>query len=438
MPNLWRIENGRVHLGFSQHRHQSKAWRSTRRDVYIIAGTQGGKTSFGPWWLNREIYNEQWRQIVRPDKWEFEPGKEDYLAVTSSYDLFKLKMLPEMRTVFENLLGVGRYWAGERLIELKDPATGEFWAKHSNDTMWGRIILRSAHAGSGLESATAKAAWMDECGQDEFTLETREAIVRRLSLNEGRSLGTTTPYNLGWLKVNVYDAWADGDPDIDVITFSSMDNPAFPKREYERVKAKMQDWRFDMFYGGKFTKPAGLIYKDWNDNMLVDAFAIPDDWMRAVGVDFGGANTAMLWAAQNPDNEKWYAYDEWHGGGETSTEYRERLLSKMPDDADYNAWGGAPSETQARRDWGIVNAPPISAVEAGIDRATQLIKEDKWRVFRNLKGFRDEIGSYKRKLDSAQNPTDEIENKRTFHRMDAFRYMATGIIGMLGPWMTIS
>jgi hypothetical protein len=426
--NLWTInETGEVDLSF--HPGQWRAWNSVSRFPFVIAGTQGGKTSFGPWWLLREIYD--------PDVGR---GGGDYLAVTASYDLFKLKMLPELRTVFESVQNVGRYWAGDKVLELRDPATGQFHANRSDDPMWGRIILRSAQAGGGLEASTAKGAWLDECGQDDFTLEDWEAVQRRLSLAEGRALGTTTPYNLGWLKSQVYDPWTEGDPDFDVISFASTQNPAFPKREFKRVQRKMQDWRFGMFYEGRFTRPAGLIYASFTDEMLVDPFAIPDDWTRYTGVDFGGANNAILQAAEDPATEIIYIYDEWLGGGETSADYAERARG-IPDECESYAWGGAHSEGQARRDWGAagfwIDEPAIRDVEQGIDRVTELIKGDRLRVFRTLKGFRDEIGSYKRKLDAAGDPLEEIENKRRYHRMDALRYMAVGIIEQAGPWVVL-
>jgi hypothetical protein len=84
-----------------------------------------------------------------------------------------------------------------------------------------------------------------------------------LSLFQGRVCAATTLYNLGWIKSEIYDAWVRGDKDIDVIQFSSVQNPAFPKQEFERARSKMQDWRFDMFYRGQFAKPAGLIYSSW-------------------------------------------------------------------------------------------------------------------------------------------------------------------------------
>jgi hypothetical protein len=162
-----------------------------------------------------------------------------------------------MREAFESILKIGRYWSGAGVIELIDPTTGKFWANRSSDRMWGRIILRSAMAKGGLESTTAAAAWLDEAGQDAFTQQTWEAILRRLSLYQGRVLITTTLYqNHGWLKT-LNDMWLAGDKDIDVIQFDSTQNPAFSTEELERAKRTMQGWRFDLFYRGRFSVPPG-------------------------------------------------------------------------------------------------------------------------------------------------------------------------------------
>src|SRR5205814_10640183 len=101
-------------------------------------------------------------------------------------------------------------------------------------------------SGGGLESATAKAALLDEAGQDSFGVEDWEAVLRRLSLSQGRVFLGTTPYNLGWLKSEIYDRWTAGDTAYEVIQFASTQNPAFPPAEYERAKATMPAWRFAM------------------------------------------------------------------------------------------------------------------------------------------------------------------------------------------------
>jgi len=140
-PRLWRRDGDRILLEL--HEGQDAGGESVRRLVFLLAGTQGGKTSFGPCWLNREINRHR---------------AGDYLAVTSTFDLFKLKMLPELRSVFEYGLGTGRYWAADKVMDLADPSTGKFWDESQNDRMWGRIILRSAAFQVGLESATTNAA----------------------------------------------------------------------------------------------------------------------------------------------------------------------------------------------------------------------------------------------------------------------------------------
>jgi len=421
--NLWRLtDDGKLRL--SLHTGQARIWRSRRRFVFMLAGTQGGKTSLGPWWLRREIYGGDGVDGR---------GSGDYLAVTASYDLFKLKMLPEARTVFEQLLGVGRFWSGERVIELKDPKTGEFHAKRADDPMWGRIILRSASAPGGLESATAKAAWLDECGQDEFTVEAWEAIQRRLSLHQGRALGTTTPYNLGWVKTEAYDPWVNGAPEFDIVQFSSVINPAFPQDEYDRMEKRLPDWKFRMFYKGEFARPAGLIYGDFSDSMAEEPFDIPPQWPRLIVVDFGGANLAIVWMAEEPGTERWHVYQEWLGGGLTTAEYVQIAKDGVAGAEGYEAAGGAPSESQQRRDWAAaglsMDEPTVGDLEVGISRVIELIKTDRFRVFRTCTGVRDELGSYRRKLDARGDPTEEIVDKRAFHRLDAIRYGAVYLVG---------
>jgi len=416
--SLYRINGQQLQLRF--HVAQAKVWRSDRRFTWFIAGTQSGKTSFGPWWLEREIRRR---------------GQGDYIAATASYDLFKLKMLPEMRAVFEQLLGIGRYWSGERIIELRDPERGEFWASRADDPMWGRIILRSANAAGGLESATARAAWMDECGHDDFTLLAWEAVQRRLALAEGRVLGTTTPYNLGWLKTQVFDPWQAGDPDHLVVQAESIVNPLFPRREFERARRTMPLWKFLMMYGGQFARPAGLIYGDFDEaTHLVDPFPIPVEWPRYFGVDPGPLHTGALWIAEDPARQAYYVYREYLEGGRTTPEHCEAVRQLSARERVVRWAGGAKSEHQYRWDWaaeGIpLQEPPIAEVESGIDTIIRLLKAKQLFVFRGCDHLVDEFNTYSRELDAGGQPTERIKGKNRYHMLDALRY---GVLGMLGP-----
>lgn len=413
--NLYSVEEGRARLHL--HKGQARAWQSTARFTFVFAGSQSGKTSFGPWWLHREVNRH---------------GAGDYLAVTSSYDLFKLKMLPEMRRVFEHVLAIGRYWSGDKVIELVNPETGQFEANRADDPMWGRIILRSATASGGLESATAHAAWLDEVGQDEFTLEAWEAVLRRLSLSEGPVLGTTTLYNLGWLKSEVYERWEKGDTNFNVIQFESTANPAFPAAEFKRAKETLPAWKFNMMYCGLFEKPAGLIYSDFNETIhWIRPFAIPTTWPRYVGIDFGAVNTATIWIAEDVDKAAFYVYRDTLEGGKTTREHAATAKAHAKQERVVAWCGGGPSETQQRMDWAAeevaVQAPPISDVEAQIDRVIGLFKSKRLFVFDTCRGLRDELGTYRRTLGSDGQPTEKIKDKERFHRLDATRYVVAGI-----------
>ena len=414
---LFTTEGDEGHLNL--HTGQQRIWESEKRFVFMLAGTQAGKTAFGPWWLNREIERR---------------GSGDYLAVTSTYDLFKLKLLPEFLKIFDTILHRGRLWAGMKIFELRDPDTGKFWAKRADDPMWARIILRSANAEGGLESATANAAWLDEVGQKDFTLSAWEAVLRRLSLTQGRVLGTTTLYNRGWMKSEIYDKWRAGDSDIEVVQFDSTMNPLFPKEEFERARKSLPPWKFNMFYRGQYDIPAGLIYDAFDDVLCkIPPFAIPDEWPGYVGLDFGGVHQAAIYYAQDPETKRLYAYREYLEGGRSIQEHAEALKDKR-----VVKWmGGSSSEEQWRREFraaGIpVEQPPVSDVEVGIDLVYGCHKANEIYVFDTLSRYLDEKGSYSRKLDASGTPTEQIEDKEKFHIMDSERYIVSWLRGTSDP-----
>lgn len=395
--DLYEVVNNKLRIEL--HPGQTRAWESKRRFVWVIAGTQSGKTSFVPIWLDREIK-------IR--------GRGDFLAVTATFDMFKLKFFPEMEHYFKHLWG-WKYSASERVLWRKDAPR-----------LFTRIILRSADSEAGLESATAKGAVLDECGLYKVTA--WEAVQRRLALNEGRVLGATTPYNLGWLYSMVYQPWTKGDPESAVIQFKSIQNPSFPRAEYYRQKAKLPGWKFRMFYDGEFTRPAGLIYGDFDELHIIPPRELPERWPRFLGIDFGGVNTAKIYLAMDPANGFLYAYREELSGNKTSKEHVEEVQKHEEPIA--RVWGGSKSESQQRRDFaGLqVEEPPISDVESGIDKVIEILKARRFFVFSTCTGLIDEFGTYSRKLDEFGEPLEEIKDKNTFHRLDALRYVIAGLL----------
>jgi len=417
-------------IDFRPHRGQWRAWNSTRRFIGVIAGTQSGKTAFGPHWLYREIQR---------------CGPGDYLVVTPTFSLLEKKALPEFRKLFGRWLQLGTYVASPvRKFTFSEYGSRRTFGSYDPDKPTV-VFFGYAEDPESLESATAKAAWLDEAGQKKFKLASWEAILRRLSLAQGRALITTTPYDLGWLKQQIYDRWkhakATGAPcDYDIINFDSTENPIFPKAEFERARRELPPWKFDLFYRGIFTRPAGQIYDSFIDEYQPVGhkcvrFALPDHWPRFLGLDFGGVNTAGMFYAQELGADKQptgrlFAYREYKAGGRTAKQHAAALLEGEP--MVPVCVGGSASEGQWRDEFragGLpVMAPPIKDVEIGINRVYGCHKQNLIIVFDDLSGYLDMKVRYSRELDDAGEPTEKIEDKETFHFLDAERYIISRLV----------
>lgn len=413
----------RLHL----HEGQRKLWNSAARFNAAIAGSQSGKTVLGPPWLHREIQRR---------------GPGDYLVVSPSYKLLARKALPAFRRYFEEILALGTYHAGAAEFRFSEDGMRRMFGEPEEGQTHEPTTVFFGHADDpeSLESATAKAAWLDEAGQKRFKLESWEAILRRLSLFVGRVLITTTPYNLGWLKQKVWDRWKAGDPDYLVVNFPSTQNPLFSKEEDERARRDLPYWKYAMFYLGLFTRPAGLIYDSFDEKKnKIPRFALPDDWPRYLGLDFGGVNTVGLFYAEEPETGRLYLYREYKAGGRTASDHAKKLLEGEP--MVPTCVGGSKSEGQWRsefRSGGLpVQEPPISDVEVGIDRVYGAHARGEIYVFDDLEGYLEEKMTYSRKLDENGEPTEEIEDKSRFHHMDAERYIVSHLRGDEGPTMAM-
>ncbi len=429
------------------HRAQDLAWEATERIVGLIAGTQGGKTKFGPPWLLREILTH---------------GAGDYLAITSTFQLFNVKMLPALLHLFEHVLGIGRYWTGARILEIADPETGAFRAKRVQDPMWARIILRSAEAEEGLEAATAKAAWADEAGQDAFSIDTYRAIRRRLALHQGRLLLTTTLYNLGWLvqhiivpaqkggKTRLENVRRGGEIEVTrnaargiaLFQYDSIVNPAFPLPEWQEAQRDQPADEFAMFYRGRVAQLRTLIYDAFNLlEHTTRRFDLPRGWKRYWGVDFGGANMAAVKFAVDPGPGTLYGYATYHAGNKPIADHVKALLEGELGHPN-RAWGGSKSEEQWREEFAqnglSLHPPSISDVWVGIQRVYAGHRQGRIVYFDDLEELFDEKGRYRRKRDRSGNVLEDIEDKHSFHLMDAERYVVQEVLSDTpGRWASL-
>ena len=438
VPN---VEAGNVPVAY--HIAQELASDAKAQVIAMIAGSQGGKTVYGPQWLWEEIQAK---------------GAGDYLAVTSTNKLFRNKMLPSLNHFFITVLGIGRHWSSAGIIELADPETGIFGARFASEhhLMWGRIILVSAESKGGLESATAKAAWLDEAGQDNFTLRDWQAVKRRMLTTKGRILITTTLYNLGWLRteiiekvtrdparesgVHVFDLtgstaeceWTYSETfNIFLVQFDSIINPAVDVGMFLAARVEMDSAEFAMFYQGRIARSNVQVISCYSERRhLIARFPIPRTWKRYLGVDPGSVNFAALELAMEPRTKKLYFIREYMMSDLESSEHAANLLEGGPGFKLVSI--GQKAEEQWRRDLGAAGLhgvkPKIHDYAVGVARVYRAFAIYRVQIFDDLVLLQDELGRYRYDVDPNGRVLRTVKNRNRFHLIDCCRYILPHLV----------
>src|SRR3990167_1036074 len=346
-----------------------------------IAGTGGGKTILGYWWLHSrmETYpGYTWgmaeptysllRRVILESSDPDRPGLEDYFRMVGHH--------PDYHAV-----------------------------DHILNTDFGKIYLGSADDPDSMQGAAVRGYWLDEAGQ--MRLLAYETARQRVSMMRGQVLLTTTPYDLGWLPTEEKQK-ADG-RDVAVETWRSIDRPGFPMESYEREKRLLPPWRFAMLYDAQFERPAGLIYNAFNEAVcVIDRFPIPKNWHIYVGHDFGPDNPAALFTAIDPATAFRYRYHEYLPGPGISPFKKVEEWKEIT--KGYNVIrrvGGAPGEEDARQNYAPYGWPislpseTIKHVEPQIEKVIALHQMNKIFTFRDMEHYLDEKRTFSRKLDES-------------------------------------
>jgi len=99
--------------------------------------------------------------------------------------------------------------------------------------------------------------------------------------------------------------------EYDYFHFTTFDNPHIPKEEIERIKGEVSLETFEQEYMAKFTKNAGLVYKEFDKSIhVIDIKQSKDEWVKYRAIDFGHINpTAVLFIGVDKKGDI-YVYDE--------------------------------------------------------------------------------------------------------------------------------
>lgn len=367
-----------------------------------IVGTGGGKTALGYWWLHSRM--------------ETFPGNTWVIAEPTYNMLSKIILTssdPGRPSLEQYLTDIGHH---PRWISKQNLILG---------TDFGQIYLGSADNPDSMQGAAVKGFWLDEAGlMKQLAYHT---ATQRVAMMRGQILLTTTPYNLGWLKTDVADK--TGTEGIHVERWRSIDRPGFPMETYELEKKRLPPWRFAMIFDALFERPAGLIYSAFNEKVcLINRMPIQPQWPVFSGHDFGTANPAALFYAQNTGTGDFLLFSEYlPGAGRAAPQHVTEFKKITQGFTVLKRVGGSHQEEEIRQlysahGWSITE-PKILNTEAQIDRVIGMHQLNKIYVFNDLRNYLDEKRTFSRKLDEKGQPTELIEDEASFHLMAAERYL---------------
>lgn len=419
--------------GYEFHPKQVEAWNSRYPIITICAGWQSGKTVLLSYWLRREIQRK---------------GPGDYGAFSSTFKLLERKFLPELKETFK---GLAEWLEGKQRFQFTAEGSYAMWG---NEWTGKPTIIQLGHAEdpNSLESATLKAVAWDEPGQRLVPEQSFLTIESRLMVNRGRMCLASRPYDLGWYERLVKGLAPSLRAITHVVSFPSWECPANPPKDdpwWQGLRDRLQDWKFNMLYGGEFTRPAGAIYDCFSRKThTVKRFLIPRTWQRYEGIDFGGVNTANIKGAWDPIRNKLVIYKctlsgnkavkehvkEWEKSEEQFFEQPEGVFGPQARKnlTEPIRYGGAGSEDNWRTEFAVaeypIAKPSYSAVEPGIQRVYSLIKLNMIEFFDDLSFLLDELDNYSwETTDDGEPIPGKIEDKAIFHRADSLRYQIAGV-----------
>lgn len=396
------------------HPQQSRAFATDARFVALIAGTGGGKTFFGPPWLCNEISKY-------PD--------DQWMIIAPTYKILSRATIPTFLKFVEGTEFEGEYKESRGVYELPDGGT---------------IYCISADNWKGIEGGQFRGVWLDEAGQ--MGKMVWIAVQARLGLKQGRALFTTTPYPVvgaDWLLTDIVNKAQTGNKTYFCIQFKSIDNPHYPKEEYERARLSMPKALFEMRYEGAFTKLSGLVYPDMDkcfttaDPEPIIQAAKKGQWEMFGGMDWGFRDPfCALVGAEDPDGTLHIFYEH----------YESRLTipahAQLIEEAGMaeTVFFGDPSGAQQIEDMNALGLSVVAAnnsLLAGIETVTQRINSGFLKIYSSAcPNLVREWGLYRYPAEEEDGTRMMLQMEKPIdrdnHSMDTLRYLIRGMDGDTG------
>jgi len=387
------------------HPKQREAYTSKARIICFVGGLQSGKSTVGGLWMYRKTALQDIEGT-------------NYLITSPTYKHLSQSIRPWVQSLFKNS---GVYNKGDEVYHL-----------NGGSHMW----LRSLTDPTSIEGIpSVSAIWADEAGMISYNA--WMALLGRSAFAKAPIFISSTPYSQNWLYRDLYVPWLKGLlPDVDIIQCKSIDNPFFPKDEYERQKTLMDARIFRMKYDAVFEKLSGLVYLDWDDVLNGwESCVLPlDRYQFFAGVDIGFADPfVVIVAAVARDGSHIILCDEFYRSF-TSIHDKVSVLKQLNDKWSLTMIycdGAHPESIEAFCSAGlnaVASKKGPGSVQHGISIVTSLIRDRTLRLMAGkCNNFVDEISTYSYREVDDVNKTTEEPLKMNDHAMDASRYLLSSI-----------
>ena len=213
--------------------------------------------------------------------------------------------------------------------------------------------------------------------------------------------------------------------------FTSHDNPYISEDALGELIQDMskQSYRQEILAEDDDLSATQLVYGKFNEaTCKINRFEIPKEWPRYVGHDFGGANPAALFLAQDPATGYFYAYQEYLPGAGRSTAQHVEEFKRITEGATVlKRAGGSHQEDEIRQGYSAhgwpIQEPKIHKVLPQVDRVIGLMELNKYFIFNDLHRYLEEIMNCLWKMDSQGIITNDILNEQNYHLCACARYI---------------
>jgi predicted phage terminase large subunit-like protein len=245
----WFLSKGYVPHYWQTIFHIMRKGDQLCRFRHLVAGRRGGKTLSAAW--------EMLFYLTHPEEFHHDAhGTEGFRPVrawvlTKDYPTGMAALL-----TFRECLAQAGYTHG---VEYKENR-GNRWFEFENGSF---LEFKTADDPESLRGAGLDIMWIDEAA---FIADARAWEVSRPALSDrlGIVITTTTPSGKNWFYDEFWSEESMDDPNIGRVEYWSIDNPYFPKEEWEYMQVRYHPMLFKQEYCAAFDSMAGKeLAGDW-------------------------------------------------------------------------------------------------------------------------------------------------------------------------------